>query len=312
MKLNQIKDLIQNKPSSLKDGYILTETGKFIGYQEMEMDSSFLDVQEDISYAKDTVSLHSHSFYEILFIRSGNLQYLIGNTRYQLQKNDIVLLPPGISHQPLFLEKLTEPYQRTVLWVNGNHYQKCKSALCHTEQITDDSLEYPQYVIRAEGTLFHQMKQIFEALLYEKNHNRPGSELYCIGLYTQLFCLFYRVSFTQNLSACPKPEKPGLLDEILQYIEEHLSEEISLRSISSQFLVSQSSVSQIFKKQMNVSFYKVVTQRRLIEAKNLIIAGTPLKEVTELCGFSDYSVFYKAFVKQYGISPKEFRLRERE
>ena len=39
------------------------ESGQFIGYQEMEMDSKYLDVHEDISYLKDSVSLHSHIFY---------------------------------------------------------------------------------------------------------------------------------------------------------------------------------------------------------------------------------------------------------
>lgn len=38
------------------------ESGQFIGYQEMEMDSKYLDVHEDISYLKDSVSLHSHIF----------------------------------------------------------------------------------------------------------------------------------------------------------------------------------------------------------------------------------------------------------
>lgn len=71
------------------------ESGQFIGYQEMEMDSKYLDVHEDISYLKDSVSLHSHIFYEILFCRSGNIQYLIGDMRYQLQQNDIIFVPPG-------------------------------------------------------------------------------------------------------------------------------------------------------------------------------------------------------------------------
>ena len=58
-------------------------------------------------------------------------------------------------------------------------------------------------------------------------------------------------------------------------------------------MVSQSTVSQLFKKQLDTGFYKIVTQRRLIESKNLINSGFPLKEVAEQCGFCDYSVFTK-------------------
>lgn len=104
------------------------------------------------------------------------------------------------------------------------------------------------------------------------------------------------------------PEKTSLLDEILHYIETHLSDTISLSSIAEHFLVSQSAISHMFKKQMDVSFYQVVIQRRLIESKNLILAGVPLKAIPEQCGFSDYSVFYKAFVKEYGISPSNIRI----
>ncbi len=50
-------------------------------------------------------------------------------------------------------------------------------------------------------------------------------------------------------SDIPKPENTGLLDQILNYIELHLSEDLSLASISAQFMVSQSTVSQLFKKQ---------------------------------------------------------------
>ena len=104
-----------------------------------------------------------------------------------------------------------------------------------------------------------------------------------------------------------KSEKVALLDEIISYIEKHFAEEISLKTIAAHFLISESAIGQLFKKQMDVSFYKIVTQRRLIEAKKLIVDGVLLKSIPELCGFSDYSVFYKAFVKEYGISPKEFR-----
>jgi AraC-like DNA-binding protein len=276
------------------------------------MDSPYLDVHEDTSYTKDYVTLHSHEFYELLFCRSGNLQYLIGNTRYQIRKNDIILVPPGTSHRPLFLEQLREPYQRTVLWINNDFFETCKQNFFAD---AGSSQYAPQkqlpYVIRPEGTLLNQIDQLLAALLYEGSTMRLGSELYRMGLFLQLFCLFYRMN-DHPQSDIPKPENTGLLDQILNYIELHLSEDLSLASISAQFMVSQSTVSQLFKKQLDTGFYKIVTQRRLIESKNLINSGIPLKEVAEQCGFCDYSVFYKAFVKEYGISPRSFRTREKE
>lgn len=87
-------------------------------YQEIEMDDPLVQTQEDISTTEDVVGLHSHVYYEIIFIRSGNLQYLIGTRRYRIQRGDILLIAPGVSHRPLFLERLQEKYARIVVWVS--------------------------------------------------------------------------------------------------------------------------------------------------------------------------------------------------
>ena len=58
---------------------------------------------------------------------------------------------------------------------------------------------------------------------------------------------------------------------------------------------------------MGVSFYRCVTQRRLIAAKALITEGNPLEQVAEMTGFGDYSAFYRAFKQEYGISPRQYR-----
>lgn len=310
MKYGQFKTIIsqnKNNPDRLNvllDG-LLDSAGRFTGYQELEMENRYLDAHVDISDTKDVVSLHSHNFYEILYCNSGDLQYLVGNTRYRLQNHDIVIVPPGMSHCPLFLKEMKKPYKRTVIWLNTTFYQNCMQFFAMPADNSSKTEDLP-YVIRPTGVIKNQLEQLFETLSYECSSQRSGSELYLIGLFLQIFCLLYRDNYYCE-SNVPQTEKSGLLDQILHYIELHLSENLSLASISKEFMVSQSAISQLFKKQMDTSFYKVVTQRRLIEAKNLINSGVSLKETAIRCGFSDYSVFYKAFVKEYGISPRDFR-----
>lgn len=43
-----------------------------------------------------------------------------------------------------------------------------------------------------------------------------------------------------------------------------------------------------------------------IEIQNKILMGTPITKAWIGSGFSDYSTFYKAFKKNYGMSPNEF------
>ena len=321
MKKSQIReflDLLPGLENTKSSGKIYIENlpkireklrakGIEVVYQEMEMDDKYLDMQEDTSYAKDSVSLHSHTFYEILLCEGGNLQYLLGNRRYQIQKNDIVVIPPGVSHRPLFLEGLKEPYQRLVLWVNAEFMQKCKESLRDTEETAGKILDDPNYVIRLKGNILYEIKQLLRLLYTEKKEDRPGNDLFCIGGFYQFYSLLYRGAVYSTMEN-PKPEEKELFDEILSYVEEHLAEKISLKGVAVKFLISQSAVSHLFKKYMDLSFYRVVTQRRLIEAKNLISEGTTLKEIPERCGFSDYSLFYKSFVKEYGISPREYKV----
>ena len=104
-----------------------------------------------------------------------------------------------------------------------------------------------------------------------------------------------------------KAEKPELLDRITAFVEAHYDQEITIADLSRQFYVSSSTVSHLFKQRLGVSFYRYVTQRRLIAAKNLIQKGVLMENVAAKTGFADYSGFYRAFRKEYGVSPRQYR-----
>ena len=80
-----------------------------------------------------------------------------------------------------------------------------------------------------------------------------------------------------------------------------------MADVAHHFFISESTITQTFRKKMGVSFYRCVIQRRLIAAKALIERGIALEAVAEQVGFSDYSSFFRAFKQEYGISPRQFR-----
>ena len=102
-------------------------------------------------------------------------------------------------------------------------------------------------------------------------------------------------------------KKPLEIDELIAYIEKHLTEKITLKSTAADFYISERSVSRLFSEKMDVSFYRYVTQRRLIAAKVLILNGEPLESIGEQVGFVDYSTFYRAFKQAFSISPLQFK-----
>lgn len=273
-------------------------------YQEAEMDSRYVDTHRDISYTKDVVQLHSHTFYELLYCSSGNLQYLLGADRYRLRRGDVIMIPPGISHRPLFLEQLAEPYERYVIWFSQEYLDRVQ-ALC-----PDLDFRGSYRLLRTAGTPWESLADFFVRGCREAERRAPGWQGYVCGNTLQLLVELKRTGGKGEIPI-PVVEKHELLDDLVRHIEAHLAEKITLEDTARKFLVSQSTISQTFRQKMDISFYRYVTQRRLIAAKTEILAGRPLETLYETVGFSDYSTFYRAFRREYGISPSQYRRLQR-
>ena len=273
-------------------------------YQELEMSSRFVDTHMDISFGDIPVNLHSHNYFEMVYVLSNSgTQYLVGTKRYQLQHGDIILVPPGIGHKPLFPAQLAEPYKRIVLWVSTDFSDSMKYI---TKYNNTESYHNNIYLLRTAGTSWEYLGDFFRNGLKEAHEKNAGWEVALIGNTMQLFAAFNRaIHDTQNAPA--KTEKPELLDDVVAYLETHLHEKITLADIAARFFVSESTIGQTFRKKMHVSFYHYVTQRRLIAAKSMILEEPNLDILSEKVGFTDYSTFYRAFKKEFGISPREYR-----
>ena len=314
MKLEEIKKLSSRLGqmgehfSVLKAEELLAGAGIEPGtiYQELEMTSRYVDTHQDVTYSNAHVNLHSHNFYEFLFCHTAaDVEYLVGAERYRLQKGDVILIPPGISHRPLLPENLREPYRRDVLWINPDVMDQLEVMTPVEERLYAQESR----LLRTAGTRWEFIGELFRHGVREYEAQEPGWEEIILGNTIQL--LVYLRRAVLDRSAAPlKAEKPELLDQVLAYIEEHMAEKITLADMAKHFWVSQSTISQTFRNKMDVSFYRCVTQRRLIAAKTLIIEGLPLESVGQKVGFSDYSSFYRAFKQEFGISPRQFRKKQ--
>lgn len=305
--MRSIAKLSPQEPLSEKRSQLntsLEEDGYVPGsiYQELEMDSPYVDTHDDISESEDVVQLHSHTFYEILFCRGGSLQYLLGTERYHLQHGDVVFVPPGVSHRPLFLEKLVEPYTRDVVWLSPL-FAKNMNDLFPDEEILPDR----PFVLRSAGTRWEEiLSRLFRSGVKEGYARLPGWQAAVYGNTMRLMVQLYR-AHANDKTPTPPTEKQELLDRLLFYVESEMGQKITLAETARRFLISESTINQLFRKRMKVSFYHYVTQRRLIAAKSLLLDGRAADQVCTMVGFGDYSTFYRAFKQEYGISPAEYR-----
>lgn len=274
-------------------------------YQELEMTSRFVDTHRDTSYSNAQVQLHSHTFYELLYcINTCGAEYLVGSERYRLKQGDIIFLPPGVSHRPLLPENMDEPYMRYVLWLSVDFMEWYASLFPYpfTEKQSCASM------LRTGDTSWEYLGELFCAGVQEAEQQADGWESAVIGNTMQLLTHIKRATDGQTARTL-KAEQPELLDRITTYVEDNYSRPIAICDLAKHFYVSSSTISHLCKQKLGVSFYRYVTQRRLIAAKTLIEAGQRLEEVAIQSGFSDYSCFYRAFKQEYGISPRQYRTR---
>ena len=277
------------------------EPGNF--YQELEMESPYVDTHQDVSLNNAHLQFHSHTFYEIISCRNTcGAEYLVGTERYKLQKGDIICIPPGVSHRPLLPDQMSEPYIRDVLWISEEFFSTMELT---TPNLISYRFKQP-FLFRTAGTPWEFICDLFRSGVREYESEYFGWNTLVTANTANILVQLVRAGLDQKTKPLPA-EEPELLDQVLAYIELHMAEKITLADTARHFFISESTITQTFRKKMGVSFYRCVTQNRLIASKALIEKGVALESVAEQVGFSDYSSFYRAFKQEYGISPRQYR-----
>ncbi|MBM7568812.1 response regulator [Paenibacillus sacheonensis] len=102
------------------------------------------------------------------------------------------------------------------------------------------------------------------------------------------------------------------LKEIVKHIQEQYRTDISIQSISKRFFMNANYLSQLFKREMKVTFTDYLTKVRIQQAKVLLRdSGLSIGEVAEHVGFRDYFYFIRTFKKHARLTPRQYRLQEK-
>ena len=114
--------------------------------------------------------------------------------------------------------------------------------------------------------------------------------------------------YNNEVKEKPVVKKERVITGITKYMQEHLSEDVSLHILSEEFHLNSQYISQLFKNEIGVNFLTYLTNIRMEHAKKMLLSSSlSIAEVSEQSGYGDYRVFTKVFKKSEGITPSQYR-----
>lgn len=246
---------------------------------------------------------HYENVYQILFLLSGKIAYSVGDRRYQVSKGGIVVLNTLEEHT---LEVLEYPYERYVIQIQPEFFQQ--------------QVKYPEiiaifvkrpasfsHLLRVAFPVWEELYGIIQEMEREYQEGKKYWELFVGADLCRMFVAIYR-ECAEALSLLKVGTGVTIAYQVMNYLNSHYREEISVDQIAAGLFLSRDYISHIFKEETGFSLIGYVISLRINRAK-LLLSETD-KSVTDIaveCGYTDFAYFTKQFKKCTGMSPSSFR-----
>ncbi len=277
--------------------------------QEMRKPDFELQYKRD-SYLKN-VELHHHDFFELYFLMSGDVTYIIESRLYHVMPGDMLMISPRELHQ-LCIRPERSAYERYVLWLDPQLLPRLSTELTDLGSCFDPTRPGYGNLLRLDPQERALIQSLLEALHRESQTEGFGSDLLRESLLVQLLVAINRLVVREGA----QPEEAGksnlAVSKVIDYVNLHYGEPLSLDMLAEKFYVSKYHLSHEFNRQVGTSLYRYIQKKRLLIARQLLAQGKRPNEVYSACGFGDYAGFYRAFKTEYGAAPREYALSVRQ
>ena len=251
--------------------------------------------------SNDRFRLHFHNHYEIYLLLEGDAKYIVEEKNYPLSPYDIIVIRRNQMHR--VYHNTPSYYHRIVLMVHPQFFQ---TAHCEEyEQIFLDSSPDTGNRIDA-GTV--RRSGLYDAFQRIRRYSDNFTNIDTPIVQSVLIEILYLLN---HITLRPDTDPTNTrLKEIITYLNQHFSEDVSLDDLAQRFFLSKYHLCHIFLAGTGLTVHQYITNKRLTKVDELAENGIPIQEAALQAGFNHYSSFYRSYKKKYGYSPKNRNIYE--
>jgi len=245
------------------------------------------------------VEYHYHEFCKILLLVQGSGGYYIDGQRYLLRSGDILLLDAHSIHRPELDGEI--PYERIILYISPEYLRHQSTPDCDLRSVFSGE---KGHVLRLPESRKQQLFRLAAALERDLQAEAFGREV--LGS-AQLLRLLVEIGRNRENPESDRPSpmmpKSKRIVQLLQYIDEHLSEDLDADILAKAFYISKYHLMRLFRQETGTTIHLYITQKRLVKARELMDSGMRATEACYRCGWRSYSSFTRAYNKHLGTTP---------
>ena len=243
-----------------------------------------------ISDATPDIHPHTHQFWELIFLKHGNMTYRVCGKEYRPAKNSMIIIRPNETHSIIFHDQTV--YERYLI-----HFKE-------TDLYTDvwDKIPVGLDVISLENN-----ELIFGLLTklgyYTKRFDKESMKVLLIHIVEEI--LYNSIAISRDSDKDNDFLENPILLRAVRYINENISENISVDDLAVYLSVNKSHLHHLFARYMSTTPKKFIVSQKLQMAREELRDGAKATEVYSKYGFSDYSSFYRNYVRYFNRKPSD-------
>ena len=238
---------------------------------------------------------HYHEFHKIMILLQGEVQYFIEGKSYALQPYDIVLIRKGEIHRPVLQPGTV--YERILIYCSPAYLEEHSTPDADLSACFQKAREEKSDVLRMPQMEKSRLFQSLTALEEACEDRGFAADLYRRAQFLRFIIELNRAARSGMLTYPQVMPENHRVAEIRRYLDDHLTESLSVDHVDGEFFLSRYHLMRIFKAATGFTINEYLTVQRLQLVRRRLDGGENATEAALASGFGTYSSYYRAAKK---------------